>query len=131
MQRFTDLTVWKRGHALTLEIYESTRSFPREEQFGLRSQLRRASVSIPCNIAEGSKRRHRPDYARFLNHAEASSAEIQALLLLSKDLGYLSSDKTLALLEKTKEVSRMLDALRSKVELIERRESGGRRALNS
>lgn len=91
--------------------------------FGVVSQLRRAAVSVTCNVAEGSRRRHRPDYARFLNLAEASSAEIEALLLLSKDLGYLNVQKTSALLGETDRVARMLSKLRHKVEFAERNES--------
>jgi four helix bundle protein len=120
MQRFTELAVWRRGHAFTLAIYNATRSFPKDEMFGLTSQLRRASVSVPCNIAEGSKRRHRPDYARFLNMAEASLAEIESLLMLSRDLGNLSQPHTAALIDEAQEVARMLCALRRKVELAER-----------
>jgi len=123
MQRFTQLAVWQRGHALTLAIYDSTRSFPREELFGLTSQLRRASVSVPCNIAEGSKRRHRPDYARFLNLAEASTAEVETLLMLSRDLGYLSKNQAATLLDDAEQISRMLCTLRCKVELVERTEA--------
>ena len=122
MQRFTQLIVWQRGHALALAIYESTKTFPREELFGLTSQLRRASVSVSCNIAEGSKRRHRPDYARFLNIAEASAAEVESLLMLSRDLGYLNQHKASALLGEADAVARMLSTLRRKVELMERNE---------
>jgi four helix bundle protein len=83
VQRFTDLKVWQRSHALTLEIYRFTATFPTDERFGLISQLRRAAVSVPTNIAEGSKRQSNPDYARFLNIAEGSLAETEYLLLLS------------------------------------------------
>ena len=74
MQRFTELTVWQRSHELALEIYRLTERFPKDERFGVTSQLRRAAVSTASNIAEGSKRQHRRDYARFLNIAEASLA---------------------------------------------------------
>jgi len=75
MQKFQDLKVWQRSHALVREIYRLTVSFPRSEQFGLTSQIRRAAASVPTNIAEGSKRRTRQEYARFLNIAEGSAAE--------------------------------------------------------
>jgi len=123
VQRFTQLAVWQRGHALTLAIYDVTRTFPREETFGVISQLRRAAVSVTCNVAEGSKRRHRPDYARFLNLAEASTAEVEALLMLSRDLGYLSQQKSMSLLSEADRVARMLNALRRKVESAERIEA--------
>jgi four helix bundle protein len=79
VQRFTDLKVWQRSHALTLDIYKFTATFPTDERFGLISQLRRAAVSVPTNIAEGSKRQSNPDYARFLNIAEGSLAETEYL----------------------------------------------------
>lgn len=87
MQRFTDLKVWRRGHSLVLGIYRATATFPAEERFGLVSQLRRAAVSVPANIAEGSQRDSPADYARFLNIAQGSLAEVQYLLLFARDLG--------------------------------------------
>ena len=116
MQRFTELKVWQRGHALVLEIYRVTATFPTDERFGLTSQLRRAAASVPTNIAEGSKRQHPPDYARFLNVAEGSLAETEYLLFLSRELGYLTSDVAEPLLKEAGEISRMLYALRSKVD---------------
>jgi len=71
MQPFTELKVWQRSHALVLEIYRLSRDFPAEERLGLTTQLRRAAISVPTNIAEGSRRQHAPDFARFLNIAEA------------------------------------------------------------
>jgi len=122
MQRFTQLKVWERSHAFTLSIYEATKGFPRHELFGITSQLRRAAISIPCNIAEGSKRRHRPDYARFLNTAESSLAEVQALLLLSRDLQYLDGRDGDMLFKESEHIARMTSGLRRAVEATERRE---------
>ena len=116
MQRFTDLKVWQRSHALTLEIYRFRATFPTDERFGLVSQLRRAAVSVPTNIAEGSKRQSSPDYARFLNIAEGSLAETEYLLLLSRDLGYLKHEACEHPLAEVADVARMLHALRTKVE---------------
>jgi four helix bundle protein len=116
MQRFTDLRVWQRSHALALEIYRVTGAFPRDERFGLTSQIRRAVVSVPTNIAEGSKRQSCQDYARFLNIAEGSLAETEYLLFLSRDLGYLAEDVAGAPLAEITEIARMLHALREKVE---------------
>jgi len=116
MQRFQDLKVWQRSHALVLELYRQTQGFPGEERFGLVSQLRRAAASVPTNIAEGSKRQRRPDYARFLNIAEGSLAETEYLVLLSSDLGYLSPEIASRLTAEVTEIARMLNALRSKVQ---------------
>jgi len=116
VQRFTDLRVWQRSHALTLEIYKFTATFPTDERFGLISQFRRAAVSVPTNIAEGSKRQSNPDYARFLNIAEGSLAETEYLLLLSRDLGYLRSQACEQPLAQIADVARMLHAQRTKVE---------------
>jgi four helix bundle protein len=116
MQRFKDLKVWQRSHALVLDVYRLTESFPHEERFGLVSQLRRAAVSVPTNIAEGSKRRGSQEYARFLNIAEGSLAESEYLLLLSGDLGYLTPEVTEPLFAEIEEIARMLYGLRIKVE---------------
>ncbi len=116
MQRFTDLKVWQRSHALVLEIYRATASFPTEERFGLVSQLRRAAVSVPTNIAEGSKRQGNQEFARFLNIAEGSLAESGYLLLLARDLGYLAAEPFTRLHGEADEIARMLYVFRSKVE---------------
>jgi four helix bundle protein len=116
MQHFSELKVWQRTHALTLRVYGLTESFPSAERFGLTSQLRRAATSMPTNIAEGSKRRSNPDYARFLNLAEGSAAEVEYLLMLSRDLGYVTPAEAEPLVREVSEISRMLYALRTKVE---------------
>ena len=116
MQRFNDLKVWQRSHALVLEVYRLTATFPDGERFGLISQLRRATVSVPTNSAEGSKRQRSQDYARFLNIAEGSLAEAEYLLLLSRDLGYLAPEANTALQAEIEEIARMLYVLRVKVE---------------
>jgi four helix bundle protein len=118
VQRFTDLKVWQRSHALVLEIYRVTAAFPADERFGLVSQLRRAAVSVPCNIAEGTKRQRAPDYARFLNIAEGSLAETEYLIILSADLGYLAPAAKDQLTSEAQEIARMLHALRQKVESV-------------
>jgi four helix bundle protein len=116
VQPFTDLKVWQRSHKLTLEIYRLTASFPADERFGLVSQIRRAAVSVPSNIAEGSKRSHARDYARFLNIAECSAAEVSYLILLGRDLTFIDHDRSRALLAEIDEIARMLYVLRQKVE---------------
>jgi four helix bundle protein len=116
MQRFTDLIVWRRSHALALETYRHSRKFPAEERFGLVAQLRRAVSSVPTNIAEGSKRKSNQEYARFLNIAEGSLAETEYLLMLSRDLGYLPAPVAATVLSEADAIARMLNTLRSKVE---------------
>jgi four helix bundle protein len=116
MQRFTNLKVWQRSHSLVLDVYRATASFPTDERFGLVSQLRRAAASVPTNIAEGSKRRSGQEHARFLNVAEASLAESEYLVMLSRDLGYLKQEQATATLTEVAEIARMLHALRSRVE---------------
>jgi four helix bundle protein len=115
MQRFTELKVWQRAHALVLESYRVSASFPPDERFGLTSQLRRAISSVPANIAEGSRRQGQQEYARFLNIAQGSATEAEYLLILSRDLGYLSSPVFDRLVADLHEVARMLHGLRSKV----------------
>ena len=114
MQRFTEIKAWQRSHALVLDVYRLSAEFPREERYGITSQLRRADVSVPTNIAEGAKRMSGADYARFLNIAEASLAETEYLLMLSRDLG-LPGDVE-PLLNEIPQVSKMLNALRTAVE---------------
>jgi four helix bundle protein len=116
MQRFKDLKVWERSHELVKQVYDLTRKFPPDERDGLTSQLRRAAVSVPTNIAEGAKRTHSRDYARFLNIAEASLAETHYLLLLSSDLGLIPPSVFAAREPEIEEISRMLCGLRRKVE---------------
>lgn len=116
MQRFTELKIWQQSHALVLEIYPLTARFPTDERFGLVSQLRRAAASVPSNIAEGSKKASNADYARFLNIAEASLAETEYLLILSRDLGYTDAATVEPMYGRIAELARMLHALRMKVE---------------
>src|SRR6266567_2594958 len=91
MQNFRELVVWQKAHELTLAVYRATREFPREELYGLVTQVRRAAASIAANIAEGRCRGSDPDFARFLNMAMGSAAETEYHLLLSRDLGFLKS----------------------------------------
>ena len=104
---FGDLWVWQKAHQFVLAKYKITASFPNQETYGLVSQMRRAAVSIPANIAEGFKRRGKGDKLRFMNIAQASLEESRYYLILAKDLRYARTDEILALLE---EVSRLLEA---------------------
>jgi four helix bundle protein len=99
-----------------LQIYETTRLFPADERFNLTSQIRRAALPVPTNIAEGSKRIGRQEYARFLNIAEGSLAETQYLLTVSRDLGYLSANTHDTHQKNAAEIAKMLHGLRMKVQ---------------
>jgi four helix bundle protein len=102
---FQDLLVWQKAHQFVLDIYGYSAEFPRSEVYGLSSQLRRAAVSIPANVAEGFRRRGKADKARFMNIAQGSLEECRYYLILAKDLNYGDSGGFLRQLE---EVSRML-----------------------
>jgi len=109
LERFEDLTVWQKAHELTLKVYRMSARFPREERFGLISQMRRAAVSVPANIAEGFKKRGGRDKAKFYNISQGSIEELRYYLILSRDLGYATDTKDIdASLD---EVGRMLHGL--------------------
>jgi four helix bundle protein len=108
---FQDLRVWQIAHELALSIYRLTQDFPREERYGLTSQIRRAVVSISANIAEGSKRPSTRDLCHFLDIAQGSNEEVKCLLLLSRDLHYLPADQFGVLFEKSEAVGAMLNGL--------------------
>ncbi|MFM8471066.1 MAG: four helix bundle protein [Limisphaerales bacterium] len=115
MKNFRELTIWQRSHRLTLAIYEATRRFPKEELYGLTSQTRRASASIPTNIAEGCGRDGDAELKRFLQIAMGSAAELEyhlqlAHLQLAADLGLLPSDTFARLNAEVVEVKKMLTA---------------------
>jgi four helix bundle protein len=116
MQHFNKLQVWQRSHKMVLALYRATRSFPSDERFGLISQLRRAALSVPTNIAEGSRKAAPKDYARFLNIAEGSLGETEYLVLLSRDLDYLPSEPATSLLAEIKDLASMLHSLRKTVQ---------------
>jgi four helix bundle protein len=106
-QSFRDLQVWQKSHRLVLDVYRLTKLLPEEELFGLTSQMRRAAVSVPANIAEGFKRRGKSDKARHMNIAQGSLEELQYYFILCGDLSYLPPD---AVGDRMNEVGRMLTA---------------------
>jgi len=111
MEDFKDLKVWTKAHEMTLAIYQCTRKFPKEEMYGLSSQIRRASASIGANIAEGCGRRSDPEMKRFVQIARGSASELEYHLLLAKDLQLLRADEFKNLEAKILEIQRMLAAL--------------------
>ncbi|MDB4618255.1 MAG: four helix bundle protein [Akkermansiaceae bacterium] len=110
MKDFKKLKVWEKAHAFVLSLYEVTGGFPKDELFGLTSQIRRASVSIPSNIAEGCGRNSDADLARFCDMAMGSASEAEYQLLLSRDLGYINSEIHIRLEAELLECKKMLNA---------------------
>ena len=111
MRNFRRLLVWERSHELTLKIYGLTSLFPREEIYGLTSQIRRACASIPTNIAEGCGRETPADFARFLQIAVGSASETEYLILLAHDLKYLNATQYAELIDTIVSVKKMLTGL--------------------
>jgi four helix bundle protein len=107
---YKDLIAWKKSVALALAIYRETFNFPSEEKYGLISQLRRAAVSIPSNIAEGEGRNAR-DFQRYLLIALGSLKELETQILISDALGYLGKGKAIVLMEKASEIGRLIHGL--------------------
>ena len=110
MQDFRRLKVWQAGHALTLDVYKVTQGFPKAELYGLTSQLRRAAVSVPTNIAEGSARRTDAGTRYFLEIALGSATEVEYLLLLAQELGLIDSALQSSLCDRTQALRKMLNA---------------------
>jgi len=117
LKNYKELIVWQKSYHLCLEIYKLTKGFPKEEIYGLSSQIRRAAISVPCNIAEGYGRKTTLDYIRFLYIAYGSICELETQMLLSGDLGYIETDKLKILLDGMGEVERMLKALIKSLEI--------------
>jgi len=108
---YKELSIWQKSYQLCLEIYRITKEFPKEERYGLTSQIRRASVSIPSNIAEGYGRKTTPEYLRALYVAYGSNCELETQILLSGDLGYINEEDMKKLQKAIGDVERMLKAL--------------------
>jgi four helix bundle protein len=116
LKDFKELKVWHKAYHLALSIYEASQSFPREEMYGLTSQLRRAAVSIGANIAEGCGRRSDGELVRFLQIARGSSAEVEHHLLLARDLKFLQAAMHQDIEKRLQEVQRMLTSLVSSIQ---------------
>ena len=111
MEDFKNLKVWNKAHQLTVALYRQTVAFPKEEAYGLTSQIRRAAASIGANIAEGCGRRSDPEMNRFLQIARGSASELECHLFLARDLGFLNTSDFEELTARVLEVQRMLAAL--------------------
>lgn len=113
MFNFENLEAWKQARAYASSVYRLTKSFPREEMFGLTSQIRRAAVSVPSNLAEGASRHSRTDYAHFVEIAAGSLFETISLAFVAQDQGYLSPRQFQALYAEAEALSRLISGLRA------------------
>ncbi len=111
IKSFTDLDAWKEGHTLVLAVYKSTKEFPKDEIFGLVSQMRRCAVSITSNIAEGFSRQSYKEKTQFYATAQGSLTELQNQLLISKDVGYMSEDIFRTIAGQTVKVQKIINGL--------------------
>jgi len=116
IKKFYELDAWKKGHELVLEIYRLTKGFPKEEIYGIVSQLRRAASSITANIAEGFARYHFKDKIRFYYQARGSVAEVQNFLLLAKDLEFVDLENCKEMGERANEISQLINGLIRSIE---------------
>jgi four helix bundle protein len=116
-QSYRDLTVWQKAMALVSEVYRITRVFPRDELYGLTSQLRRAAVSIPSNIAEGQARFSRKEFHHFLTQARGSLAELETQMLISEDLKYVNAGDSLTIMRLSAETGQLLNRLISSIKV--------------
>ena len=112
---YTELFVWQKGMALVKEVYRLSRAFPADEKFGLFSQMRRAAVSVPSNIAEGQARHTTGEFVQFVSHAEGSVAELDTQMIVSVELGYRTLAQVQEAFELISELRRMLNALRRRL----------------
>jgi four helix bundle protein len=116
MKDFRDLQVWQKAHSLTLDSYRITVEFPRQETYGLVSQIRRCAVSVAANIAEGYGKRGNGEFQRFLNIAAGSASELEYHFLLARDLQFLAAENCEKLNSSVVEVKKMLASLMRKIE---------------
>ena len=117
MHQFKELEIWKRSRLFCSHIYTITSKFPSDEKFGLTNQLRRASVSIPSNIAEGSSRNSNKNFAKFLEIAIGSTYEIETQLLIALDLGFIKNDELEKSIIELNEIIKMISRFRSNLKV--------------
>ncbi|MFC2151376.1 four helix bundle protein [Bacteroidota bacterium] len=115
MHNFKELIIWQKARKLVKDVYVAVKLFPDDEKFGIISQIKRASVSIPANIAEGAGRNSDKDFGRFLDIANGSSYELETLIILSFDLEYLNKSEFEIIIDKIKEVQKMIYSFRNKI----------------
>jgi four helix bundle protein len=112
---YRDLIVWQKGIALVKKVYEITATFPAEEKFGLMSQMRRASVSVPSNVAEGQARKSTREFVQFISNAEGSLAELDTQMVVAVELNFVKTSEAAAIAAQLDELRRMLNSLRRKL----------------
>ncbi len=115
IKRFKDLRIWQKGIKVVTDIYTLTKNFPKEELYGLTSQIRRSAISIPSNIAEGFRRYHNKEYKQFLYITLGSCAELETQIEISKELKYINKENKKIILEKINHESRMITNLIKKL----------------
>ena len=115
MSNFKELMVWQKAIDLVTEIYKITRAFPKEEVFGLVSQMQRAAVSIPSNIAEGHERNSDKEFAQFLCIARGSLAELETQIIIAEKLSYITKEQRINILNNCYEIGRMINGLLKKI----------------
>ena len=117
MHQFKELGIWKKSRQFCSGIYAITATFPNDEKFGITNQLRRTSVSIPSNIAEGSSRNSNKDFSRFLEIAIGSAYEIETQLLIASDLGFIQKEKLNTVIAQLEEIVKMTSKFRSTLKI--------------
>lgn len=115
IKNFKELLIWQKGIVLVEEIYNVTNNYPKNEAYGLVSQIRRSAVSIPSNIAEGFKRRHSKEFKQFINIALGSAAELETQIIISKQLGFIKEEQYDPILENIITLSKMMNSLAAKI----------------
>jgi len=117
IKNFQDLRIWQKGIEVVKDIYILTKKFPKEELYGLTSQMRRSAVSIPSNIAEGFRRYHNKEYKQFLYIAMGSCAELETQIIITYELDYLGDTNKMEIIEKLKYICRMINQLIKKLQI--------------
>jgi four helix bundle protein len=115
IKSFKELRIWQKGIEIVKDIYILTRKFPKEELYGLTSQMRRAAISMPSNIAEGFKRYHSKEYSQFLHITMGSAAELETQLIIAKELKMISEEELNIISEKLDHISKMISSLLNKI----------------
>ncbi len=116
IKNFKELRIWQKGIEIVKDVYSMTKDFPKEELYGLTSQMRRSAISIPSNIAEGFKRFHDKEYKQFLHITLGSAAELETQIIISKELNFIDQEKLDNILEKLDHLAKMISSLLNKIQ---------------